>query len=53
MPQGWVLTLTLFMIGSGLSRNLLRRVGARPLLQGIVLWLFLAVSSLLIVYGTL
>jgi len=38
------LVVTLFLIGSGLSREVLRRVGARPLLQGVTLWLI--VSSL-------
>jgi uncharacterized integral membrane protein (TIGR00698 family) len=33
------LTLTLFLIGSGLSRQVLRNTGVRPLLQGIVLWI--------------
>lgn len=32
------LTLTLFLIGSGLSRQVLKGTGIRPLLQGIVLW---------------
>ena len=34
-----VLMLTLFLIGAGLSRTALRSVGARPFLQGLVLWL--------------
>ncbi len=34
-----LLVVTLFLIGSGLNRDLLRRVGARPLLQGALLWL--------------
>ena len=38
------LVMTLFLIGSGLSREVLRNVGARPLLQGVTLWLI--VSSL-------
>ncbi|HTI08456.1 MAG TPA: putative sulfate exporter family transporter [Puia sp.] len=32
------LTLTLFLIGSGLSRQVLRSTGVKPLLQGILLW---------------
>ena len=32
------LTVTLFLIGSGLSRQVLRNTGVRPLLQGILLW---------------
>jgi uncharacterized membrane protein YadS len=32
------LMLTLFLIGSGLTRATLRSVGLRPLLQGVALW---------------
>ncbi len=38
------LVITLFLVGSGLSRGVLRNVGFRPLLQGVTLWLI--VSSL-------
>lgn len=37
-----VLVLTLFLIGAGLSREALRRVGLRPFLQGLALWLIVA-----------
>jgi len=40
------LTATLFLIGTSLSRTALRQVGVRPLLQGVVLWIIVAVSSL-------
>ena len=40
------LTLTLFLIGSGLSAKTLRQVGWRPLLQGVLLWAFISVASL-------
>jgi uncharacterized integral membrane protein (TIGR00698 family) len=40
------LTATLFLIGSGISRSTLKEVGWRPLLQGILLWIVVAVSSL-------
>jgi uncharacterized integral membrane protein (TIGR00698 family) len=33
------LTLTLFLIGAGLSRKVLVSVGLKPLLQGVTLWL--------------
>jgi uncharacterized membrane protein YadS len=33
------LVLTLFLLGLGLSRETLARVGPRPLLQGALLWL--------------
>ena len=40
------LTLTLFLIGAGLSAKTLRAVGWRPLLQGVLLWVFISVVSL-------
>jgi uncharacterized integral membrane protein (TIGR00698 family) len=40
------LTATLFLIGTSISRPALRQVGFRPLLQGVVLWIIVAVSSL-------
>jgi uncharacterized integral membrane protein (TIGR00698 family) len=40
------LTVTLFLIGTGLSVKTLRQVGARPLLQGVVLWAIVATGSL-------
>lgn len=40
------LTATLFLIGSGISIATVRRVGHRPLLQGIVLWLIVSIGSL-------
>jgi uncharacterized integral membrane protein (TIGR00698 family) len=40
------LTVTLYLIGTGLSMKTLREVGVRPLLQGVLLWLFVAVGSL-------
>lgn len=43
------LTLTLFFIGAGLSRSVLRSVGVRPLVLGIVLWFFIAVTSLIFI----
>lgn len=40
------LTATLFLIGSGLSVATIKRVGHRPLLQGIILWFLVSVGSL-------
>jgi uncharacterized integral membrane protein (TIGR00698 family) len=40
------LTATLFLIGSGISIATLKRVGHRPLLQGILLWMIVSVVSL-------
>ena len=46
------LTLTLFLIGMGISRKTIAKVGARPLLQGIILWTAVAILSLLLIrYG--
>ncbi len=41
------LTVTLFLIGSGVTRQTLRKVGVRPLLQGVALWLAVASLTLL------
>ncbi len=43
------LTVTLFLIGTGLSMKTLREVGVRPLLQGIMLWIVVAVGSLALI----
>ncbi|MHB8418198.1 MAG: YeiH family protein [Myxococcales bacterium] len=40
------LVLTLFLIGLGLTRSALRAVGARPLAQGVALWVSMASLSL-------
>ena len=40
------LTATLFLIGTGISRATLKEVGWRPLLQGIILWFAVGVTSL-------
>lgn len=40
------LVLTLFLIGTGLTRDVLRRVGVRPLAQGLVLWLLVSGATL-------
>lgn len=43
------LTVTLFLIGASLSGKMLRSVGWRPLVQGVVLWIFVSGVSLGIV----
>lgn len=40
------LTLTLFLIGSSLSRDTLKAVGFRPMLQGVLLWVLISLLSL-------
>ena len=43
------LTVTLFFIGAGLSAKVVRSVGARPYLLGIVLWVVISVASLYVI----
>lgn len=40
------LTLTLFLIGAGLSRRVLASVGLKPLLQGVALWIAISGAAL-------
>ncbi|MEG2102604.1 MAG: putative sulfate exporter family transporter [Flavobacterium sp.] len=40
------LTITLFLIGATLNVNTLKSVGVKPLLQGVFLWIFIAVLGL-------
>lgn len=40
------LSATLFLIGGGLSIDVIRKVGFRPLLLGVVLWAIISVVSL-------
>lgn len=47
------LTVTLFLIGASLSRETLKNVGIRPMLQGIILWLVISVVSLFAVWEIL
>jgi uncharacterized integral membrane protein (TIGR00698 family) len=46
------LTITLFLIGSGLSRKAIAAVGARPLILGILLWIAISSISLFAVLRT-
>jgi uncharacterized integral membrane protein (TIGR00698 family) len=43
------LTVTLFLIGASLSRETLKKVGIRPMLQGIILWFVISIAALLAV----
>lgn len=40
------LILTMFFIGASLSTDVLRRVGVRPLIQGVLLWAVISAGSL-------
>jgi uncharacterized integral membrane protein (TIGR00698 family) len=47
------MTVTLFLIGASLSREMLRKVGVRPLIQGVLLWIVIASLSLFAVLRVL
>lgn len=40
------LTVTLFLIGATLSRETLKKVGIKPLFQGVLLWILISIVSL-------
>jgi uncharacterized membrane protein YadS len=40
------LTVTLFLIGCGLSGKVLLSVGYKPLLQGVILWVVISCAAL-------
>ncbi|MBI4816746.1 MAG: putative sulfate exporter family transporter [Deltaproteobacteria bacterium] len=44
------LTVTLFLIGADMSMASLRRVGLRPLIQGVLLWIVVGATSLLLIH---
>ncbi len=46
------LKITLFLIGTSLSRELITSVGIKPFLQGVFLWAFISVLSLTIIIHT-
>ena len=43
------LTATLYLIGTGISLATLKKVGHRPLLQGVILWLLISAGSLWVI----
>ncbi len=40
------LIITMFFIGASLSRDVLKQVGLKPLIQGVLLWIVISLSSL-------
>ncbi|MDE6207921.1 MAG: putative sulfate exporter family transporter [Muribaculaceae bacterium] len=46
------MVLTLFLIGASLSAASIRQVGAKPLIQAVLLWIIISVSSLFVVLET-
>jgi len=43
------LTVTLFLIGTGLNKETLKKVGVRPLLQGLTLWIIVGTTTLALI----
>ena len=43
------LSLTLFLIGCGLSLGAIKKVGAKPLILGVLLWIIISVVTLLVI----
>ena len=43
------LTVTLFLIGTGLNKETLKQVGIRPLVQGLVLWIIVGTVTLALI----
>jgi len=41
-----IITLSLFFIGAGLTKETLKAVGIRPLIQGVLLWIIISTASL-------
>jgi uncharacterized integral membrane protein (TIGR00698 family) len=46
------LVVTLFFIGAGLSVSMIKKVGIRPLILAVLLWIIIGVSSFLVVVNT-
>lgn len=44
------LTLTMFFIGASLTKESLKKVGLKPLLQGVILWVLISVVTLGYIY---
>lgn len=44
------LTITMFFIGASLSMSVLKAVGVRPLVQGVLLWAIISFSTLAYIY---
>lgn len=44
------LTLSLFFIGASLTKSVLRNVGVRPMIQGVLIWMVISIVSLSYIY---
>lgn len=47
------LTLCLFLVGTSLTDKALTSIGFKPLIQGIILWLFISIASLVVIINTI
>ncbi len=47
------MVVTLFLIGASLSLKSIKEVGAKPLIQAVILWVVISVSSLAVVMNTI
>ena len=47
------LVVTLFFIGAGLSLSMIKKVGVKPLLLAVLLWIIIGVSSFFVVMNTI
>ena len=43
--------ITLFLIGTGLSKDALKKCGVKPFIQGVILWFVIGAGSLLVIKG--
>ena len=43
------LVMTLFLIGAGLTKEVLKQVGVRPLLLGVLLWVIVSITVLILI----
>jgi uncharacterized integral membrane protein (TIGR00698 family) len=48
-----LLVVTLFLIGAGLSIGMIKKVGFKPLLLAVLLWIIIGVSSFFVVMNTI
>ena len=44
-----LMTVTLYLIGCGLSVSALRKVGVKPMLLGVILWVIISITTLFVV----
>jgi uncharacterized integral membrane protein (TIGR00698 family) len=45
-----LLVMTLFLIGAGLTRDILKKVGFRPMFQAATLWMIVSIITLALIY---